>query len=853
MLGAVAAGGWAYYQLKKGKKPALVALAVIPDQALVYLHSANVFELHSKISSRSLAADRLKIIPAVDGLCTALQTIDSLCELSAPLRAQLDENDVHLAIYGKDELDWLFCFNLKSLGDVKDLPRELRSLSDLQSDGENRYTFRVPGYSEQLQLFIHQGVVLVSNTRELADKAQNSDTHRLLDNDNFREFLKFHPGGQLLSLYTDHALYSGSAHCKKLNLSLICHSGFSGMDVEPATSEIKLNGFLKPAGNDRFASLQKQRPYSTSQLLTCLPGEAISFVAYAFDSLRKVADPIQQRDEVNSFWAQANDSAMYDIQRAFLENAGGCLSEFSLDGSGEKMILLTVRDSATAREQLQTIADSVIRTGIPCYQLQGGHSLFEPVSSTRCRYAMIYNECLYFSSSRAGILRLSGILQQNGVIAANRTFVKYSSEHISEQFNFLVYCSPQKATGIISDLLDIDSVRTEKAFANFRHFSYTLVNTGMLRARMHLLYSLQKEEQSQNTMWTQMLDSSLSGKPELFKNFRTGENELVVQDDGNILYLLSAKGEIIWKRKLGEPVLSKIYQVDALKNNKLQMLFNTGSALHLIDRNGNYVEGFPVKLPAKAMCAMSLFDYEKNKDYRLVVPCEDRYIYNFDISGRQPPTFTRPRTNAQVNLPVQYASINGKEFLVAVDNEGQIYGFNRRGTTRAKFSNRALKELNDFYVDAGGSASDSYIVYADEKNGTLNKISFSDKKEIIELGDGVAGAKYQFCHVDRNRFMDIVFLAGNTVKAFSLSGNNLFTRSFPGVVSAAEFSESAGRRTVYVYSRENRMSYIYDVDRQAFSSHEAGGAALLCDLFRNGERYLVYGSGKSLVCVKAGR
>ena len=43
-----------------------------------------------------------------------------------------------------------------------------------------------------------------------------------------------------------------------------------------------------------------------------------------------------------------------------------------------------------------------------------------------------------------------------------------------------------------------------------------------------------------------------------------------------------------------------VHQIDLYKNGKLQLLFNTQSKLHLIDRNGNNVEQFPIGLVAKA-------------------------------------------------------------------------------------------------------------------------------------------------------------------------------------------------------------------------------------------------------------
>ena len=83
-----------------------------------------------------------------------------------------------------------------------------------------------------------------------------------------------------------------------------------------------------------------------------------------------------------------------------------------------------------------------------------------------------------------------------------------------------------------------------------------------------------------------------------------------------------------------------IYQIDFYKNGKLQLLFNTAAQLHLLDRNGNYVERYPVKLRSPATNGMALFDYEKSRDYRIFLAAEDKGVNGFcDVARR---AVTRP-------------------------------------------------------------------------------------------------------------------------------------------------------------------------------------------------------------------
>ena len=121
------------------------------------------------------------------------------------------------------------------------------------------------------------------------------------------------------------------------------------------------------------------------------------------------------------------------------------------------------------------------------------------------------------------------------------------------------------------------------------------------------------------TVWESRLDYPVVSKPMLVTNHYTGEKEIFVQDEKNNIYLLNKSGRILWKQKTGGRILGDVYQLDYYKNGKLQLIFNTREQIHLLDRNGNYVERYPVKLRSPATNGMALFDYEKSRDYRIAL------------------------------------------------------------------------------------------------------------------------------------------------------------------------------------------------------------------------------------------
>jgi hypothetical protein len=55
------------------------------------------------------------------------------------------------------------------------------------------------------------------------------------------------------------------------------------------------------------------------------------------------------------------------------------------------------------------------------------------------------------------------------------------------------------------------------------------------------MYEVENNHTENSGLWTLKLDTTCHKKAEVFLNHITKENELVVQDDGNTIYLINAK------------------------------------------------------------------------------------------------------------------------------------------------------------------------------------------------------------------------------------------------------------------------------------------------------------------------
>ena len=134
----------------------------------------------------------------------------------------------------------------------------------------------------------------------------------------------------------------------------------------------------------------------------------------------------------------------------------------------------------------------------------------------------------------------------------------------------------------------------------------------MIYNSLSVSYKDEIREES-TTEWETLLDTIAAIKPFFFTNHITGAKEIFIQDIKNNAYLINAAGRVLWKVPLKERIMGAVYMIDYYRNGKYQLLFSGKNNLHLLDRNGNYVERYPVRLRSPATNSLALFDYDNNR------------------------------------------------------------------------------------------------------------------------------------------------------------------------------------------------------------------------------------------------
>lgn len=342
-------------------------------------------------------------------------------------------------------------------------------------------------------------------------------------------------------------------------------------------------------------------------------------------------------------------------------------------------------------------------------------------------------------------------------------------------------------------------------------------------SNINLSYSSKIREKAL-TVWESLLDSTIITKPWLVTNHYTSEKEIMVQDASHALYLVNSTGRVLWKIPLDGPVLSDVYQVDYYANGKLQYLFNTPGSIHLVDRNGNYVEKYPVKLRAGATNGMALFDYDKRKEFRIFVACDNRRVYVYDLEGKTVPGWSFRRSEGIVQQPVQHFRIGEKDYLVFSDGI-RAYFLDRRGRERIDPKTPVVvSENNQFYLDMNIAGNSPRFVTTDSTGKVIGITINGNVEQLLEY-EASPDHYFRIKDLDQDGKAEMIFTDGNALEVMDLSGRKEFsyrTKNDIGMVPDIYEFSSADLKLGFVDKEKNQI-YLLNSDGSMYEGFPLEG------------------------------
>jgi len=442
-------------------------------------------------------------------------------------------------------------------------------------------------------------------------------------------------------------------------------------------------------------------------------------------------------------------------------------------------------------------------------------------------YFAFYDNFMITGSSFVTISKLlyDNILSKT---LANDMVYRDFETSLPSRAGYYLFCVPSRITDYMAGFLNssiITALKSNRTSLNkIQAAGYQFASSnGMVYNSLSIRFKEEVREES-TTEWETLLDTVASIKPFFFTNHITGAKEIFIQDMKNNTYLINAAGRVLWKVPLNERIVGNIFMVDYFRNGKYQLLFSGKNFIHLLDRNGNYVERYPVKLRSPATNPLALFDYDNNLNYRLFIAGEDKMIYSYEKTGNVVKGWKPFRTNGYVKDEINYFKVSGKDYLVASD-ESSIYFLDRSGNKRITLKEPAAR--------AGGSSmrlspgSEPYLVCS-APDGTVQNIYFDGTIKKFILNKFSADHSFDVFDLDGDGFGEYIFIDKGKLYIYDHNKTELFSREFGSeeLGGPINFIFSASDRKVGVFDIEKKLIYLIDINGKIMNGFPLRGASM---------------------------
>ncbi len=722
----------------------------------------------------------------------------------------------------------------------------------------------------------HKGLLLASfspNIVEDAIRTLNGD-ESLYTNKNFRNvektsgsfadwnfFLNYQDVGSLKLLGLDIA---------ELAQSDVLWTDWTALDATVHPDLILLNGFSNSSETSFLSLFDKQKSQDVD-VIEIIPEDARLFFHFGVSNYqqycktkREYFKKIGKADAYKNKVEKYKQVYGFDLENEFeqwVSNEFGLiyLNHPELEAEDSKVAFFRLKDIRRTQSVLDDLADIQYKEVEDLTTLIVDGDFFDGFEINLFKgieqpFYLILDKYLLLSSNSDLLVKMRKDYLSANTLKKSESYASFAS-NLSDQSNVYVYVHLINGQEVYQDLLDDESL----AFINenptftkkFEQLGIQFKDGKKNLFYQHMAMNFNPQQRSQGkTLWELALDTHMVMKPAIVYNHYTNAREILVQDAANKIYLIDNKGNVIWKRQMKERIRGEVFQIDVYKNNKLQMLFSGESSIYLLDRKGRDVENFPVQLPALATSNLKVIDYEKNREYRILIGIRGGEVLNFDRFGKKIKGWSY-KSGDEISYPINYFLLNNKDYIVMVGEEGRPYVLNRRGEERLNIS-ETLPTFNqkDYVLELSNDINQCKFVTTDE-SGNFVKLRFNGEKEIVNLDMISDNHKFLYDDVNNDQKSDYILLDSNKLMVYTHAKEKLFEVELEGndpqFLNMYRFQSGYGK--IGFTDQESGQVYLYR-DAGGLDSNfplKGNTAFTITDINKDGRFNLLVGSGNKLV------
>ena len=525
-----------------------------------------------------------------------------------------------------------------------------------------------------------------------------------------------------------------------------------------------------------------------------------------------------------------------EITRAFIDIKGRPVNENTLiiyelknRVFAEKIFIDKFSERATNDNVFYFQPDDLVKIPVYLTPYKGFASAMLPgfADNFNDSYFAFYDNFLITGSSFITISRLLYDNLLNKTLTNDLVYRDFEST-LPSIAGYSFYCVPSRIIEYLAEYLNDDIINLLRSNRNsldkIQAAGYQFVSSNnMIYNSLSVGFKDEAREVS-TTEWETLLDTVAGVKPFFFTNHTTGAKEIFIQDMRNNAYLINAAGRVLWKVPLNERINGNIYMIDYLRNGKYQLLFSGKNYLHLLDRNGNYVERYPVKLRSPATNSLALFDYDNTRTYRLLIAGEDKMIYAYDKEGNVVKGWKPFRTNGTVTSEISWLRVSGKDYLV-ISDETSVYFIDRAGNKRLTLKEPVTK-ANGSSIRLTEGAGPSVVCTSPD--GTIQEITFDGNVRKFSLRKFSSDHCFDIFDVNGDGFGEYIFIDKGILYLYNHNRTEVFTREFGSdeLGGPINFVFSSSDRKIGVFVINKKLIYLIDRNGDTMKGFPLRGASM---------------------------
>lgn len=785
----------AYNFYKNVKEPvSQTAFEAIPQNAALIIKENNFHQLFEKINSTNIIWEELtNNTTSTKNINNQMAFLDSL--LNGSFKTMIKSKEVmgSLHLSGANNYDFIFYISINNVTD-EELIQKIKSStkknpSTRDYDGIAIHTFPYQEnhkialtYFKNTLAFSFSTVLIEDVIRQL--KAETS----LLSDSTFAQVIRTSGKSADGNLFVNNQYFSKIIN-QYLNKSSKAYAQDFGnyakwteLDISIKPNSLALNGFSFADDKNVVSLLKGQKPQD-ADMLDILPYNTAFLYHYGlsnselfFESRRALLKSQNQFFNYQKYLDEQTSAFGIDLEVELLSNISSEIAMVitesqTTDFNNNKYVIFKVKDVDEAKQSLTTIATKTNNVptepilfndyAINQLNLKGifPKLLGKPFTHFETHFYTFVDDYAVFSNSTSALQTFITNTINEKVLSKNESFEAFN-ENLSSNSNIFIYNNIARSVNLYKTVCREDDITILddqlETFRKFEAVAYQMSTekNNLYYNNIYLKYNpVYKQETA--SLWELALDTTINNEPQIVINHKTNGKEIIVQDDANKLYLISNTGKVVWTKQLAEKVISKFHQIDVYKNNKLQLLFNTKSKIYLLDRNGNNVENYPAKLAAEATNGVTPIDYDKSRNYRILIGCNNNMVYNYDITGSLIKGWEYKSTQSPAKGNMWHFAIAGKDYIVIPLQNGQVKIVERAGKDRLTLDN-LLPTGNGIYLKVGSSLPKTYLITADT-NATVVKLFLNDKKEALKIDEVPTNSTFSFFDFNNDQAKDYIF------------------------------------------------------------------------------------------------